>query len=188
MLDNSNTLDSVDQAVDKFSTLLFNDAFQHFGVTESNINRNNRTCYKQNEWYNGKTAKRNFMHANKLYKQNKTVENKQELTRCRSKLNKEKRRAQAIHKFEQGQHISKLAKTNARSFWKSIKKHYKKKKKINPDATPSPNDFLNHFSEVFGSNINQSNTDPVNNDNATLINDLDIEISIEEVQKVVKKS
>ena len=66
MLDNSNTLDSVDQAVDKFSTLLFNDAFQHFGVTESNINRNNRTCYKQNEWYNDKckTAKRNFMHAN----------------------------------------------------------------------------------------------------------------------------
>ena len=55
---------------------------------------------------------------------------------------------QAIHKFEQGQHISRLAKTNARSFWKSIKKHYKKKKKINPDATPSPNDFLNHFSEV----------------------------------------
>ena len=52
MLDNSNTLDSVDQAVDKFSTLLFNDAFQHFGVTESNINRNNRICYKQNEWYN----------------------------------------------------------------------------------------------------------------------------------------
>ena len=49
MLDNSNTLDSVDQAVDKFSTLLFNDAIQHFGVTESNINRNNRTCYKQNE-------------------------------------------------------------------------------------------------------------------------------------------
>ena len=188
MLDNSNTLDSVDQAVDKFSTLLFNDAFQHFGVTESNINRNNRTCYKQNEWYNDKckTAKRNFMHANKLYKQNKTVENKQELTRCRSKLNKEKRRAQAIHKFEQGQHISRLAKTNAMSFWKSIKKHYKKKKKINPDATPSPNDFLNHFSEVFGSNINQSNTDPVKNDNATLINDLDIEISIEEVQKVVK--
>ena len=150
MLDNSNTLDSVDQAVDKFSTLLFNDAFQHFGVTESNINRNNRICYKQNEWYNDncKTAKRNFMHANKLYKQNKTVKNKQELTHSRSKLNKEKRRAQAIHKFEQGQHISRLAKTNARSFWKSIKKHYKKKKKINPDAAPSPNDFLKFF---FGS-------------------------------------
>ena len=59
------------------------------------------------------------------------------------------------------------------------KRHY-------PDAAPSPYDFLNHFSEVFGSNINQTNTDPVNNDNATLINDLDIEISIEEVQKVVK--
>ena len=34
MLGNSNTMDSVDQAVDKFSTLLFTGAFQHFGVTE----------------------------------------------------------------------------------------------------------------------------------------------------------
>ena len=40
--------------------------------------------------------------------------------------------------------------------------------------------------EVFWSNINQTNTDPLNNDNATLINHLDIEISIEEVQKVAK--
>ena len=104
------------------------------------------------EWYNYKckTAKRNFMYANKLYKQNKTIDIKQELTRCMSNLKKEKRRAQAIHKFEQGQHISRLAKTNARSFWKSIKKHYKRKSKFNPDATPSPNDFLNHFLKVFG--------------------------------------
>ena len=50
--------------------------------------------------------------------------NRANFVRCRSKLNKEKRRARAkaIFEFEKGQRKSKLAKTKPKQFWKAVKK------------------------------------------------------------------
>ena len=73
--------------------------------TNNKTHNSSHPSNKSNKWYNNdcKTAKQDFANATRSYKQNKSHENKLNFVRTRSKLNKAKRRAKAIHQFEQGQ-------------------------------------------------------------------------------------
>ena len=105
--DTLNPIDPLDAVVGSFSNLLFNDAFSHFGkkYTNNKTHNSSHTSNKSNKWYNNdcETAKQDFANATRSYKQNKSHENKLNFVRTRSKLNKAKRRAKAIHQCEQGQ-------------------------------------------------------------------------------------
>ena len=67
-----------------------------------------------NPWFDNtcKTAKQNFNRAKHAYSRCRSNENRVNLTRCRTSLNKAKRRAQAVYKFEKGKRVQNLAKTN----------------------------------------------------------------------------
>ena len=185
--DSINPIDSLDTVVGSFSNLLFNDAFSHFGKTYTqNKKCNSSLNSKSNEWYNNdcKTAKQEFTDATRTYKQNKSHENKINFVRARSRLNKAKRRAKAIYQFEQGQRISKLAKENPKQFWKSVKKQ-------NTSRTPTSeslntDDFYEYFSEMHKPPNNEYAPDTNNDDNINIINDLDLEITPEEILNVIK--
>ena len=187
--DTANPIDSLDTVVNSFSNLLFNNAFDHFGKTHTHGKTRNPSSRPNqfNEWYNNdcKSAKQDFINATRSYKQNKSHENKTNFVRCRSKLNKVKRRAKATYQFEQGQRVSKLAKENPKQFWKSIKKGNKSRAPVSDKL--STDDFFEHFSEMYKSaddiNISDSNA---SNENINIINDLDLEITPDEVMKVIK--
>ena len=106
------------------------------------------------------------------------------LTRCRSKLKKAKRRAKAIFKFEEGKRVENLAKSNPKNFWKEIKKFTKKKSKSPDNITAE--DFFEHFSTVFGTQSDdlRPNGHPdiqVNTDDESL----DSPFSMDELKKVI---
>ena len=93
---------SVSEVVDKFTTLLFNNAYQYFGKTSQYESQHQSQNHKPNLWFDNscKTAKQNFNRAKHEYTRNRSNINRLNLTRCRSKLNKAKRRAKAIFKLE----------------------------------------------------------------------------------------
>lgn len=122
---------SFSEVVNKFSTLLFNNAYQEFGKTCQYESQHQSQNHKPNLWFDNscKTAKQNFNRAKREYTRNRSDINRLNLTRCRSKL-KAKQRAKAIFKFEEGKRVENLAKSNPKNFWKEIKKFTKKKIQI----------------------------------------------------------
>ena len=183
--ENDNSL--ISEAVENFSKLLFDNAFQFFGKSSKSESKGPYLNLKQNPWFDNccKTAKQNFNRAKHEYSRNRTDANRVNLTRCRSKLNKTKRRAKAIFKFEEGKRVENLAKSNPKSFWKEIKKFTKKKSKSSDTVTAE--DFFEHFSGVFGA---QSDDDPLSNtypDMQANIQDesLDTPFSMDELKKVI---
>ena len=126
---------SVSEVVDKFSTLLFNNAYQYFGKTCQYESQHQSQNHKPNLWFDNscKTAKQNFNRAKHEYTRNRSDINRLNLTRCRS-----------IFKFEEGKRVENLAKSNPPKNWKEIKKFTKKKSKSPDNITAE--DFFEHFS------------------------------------------
>ena len=174
----------ISEAVGKFSDLLFDTALPFFGKIIPNQNKGQSFNKNQNPWFDNccKTAKQNFNRAKHAYTRNRTDANRVNLTRCRSKLNKTKRRAKAIYKFEEGKRVERLAKANPKTFWKEIKKLTSKKSKSS-DTLKAEN-FYEHFSEVFGAQFNDPNLD-YNQDTESYIHNetLDTPFSMEELKK-----
>ena len=111
---------SVNEVVENFSKYLFDDAFCHFGKTINCESDNQpKITNMSNPWFDNtcKTAKQNFNQAKHAYSRCRSNENRVNLTRCRTSLNKAKRRAQAVYKFEKGKRVQNLAKTNPKQFW-----------------------------------------------------------------------
>ena len=146
----------------------------------------NRNPQISNPWFDNtcKTAKQNFNRAKHTYARCRSDQNRINLTRCRTSLNKAKRRAQAIYKFEKGKRVQKLARTNPKQFWKEIKKVTGRKQKTSDKL--SSDDFLDHFSNVFNIQTENNNAaifDENFGDNSNEI--LDCPISEEELRKVI---
>ena len=140
---------TVSEVVDCFATSLFDIAYSYFGKTMQSTQPHQFKKYIANPWFDNtcKSAKKGFNRAKHSYMQNPSNTNRVDLTRCRSKLNKAKRRAKAIFKFEEGKRIKNLAKSNSKTFWKEIKKRYKKKSNVADNLTAD--DFLEHFAEFL---------------------------------------
>ena len=153
-LDNNSS--SIDDVVENFSTLLFDDAYQYFGKTvrpEDRTARHPRT----NSWFDNtcKIEKQNFNRAKHEYSRCRSDLNRANVTRCRTKLNKAKRRAKAIFTFEEGKRVQKIAKSNSKQFWKEIKKYIKRKGQSSDEL--SADDFFEHFSSVFQAHPTENN-------------------------------
>ena len=128
-----------------------------------------------------KTAKQNFNRAKHSYARCRSDQNKLNLTRCRTSLNKAKRRAQANYKFEKGKRVQNLARMNPKQFWKDIKKVTGRKPKISDKL--SSGDFLEHFWKVFNIQTENNNTDENFGDTSDEM--LNCPISEEELRKVI---
>ena len=177
----------INEGVQNLSKLLFDDSFQYFGKTvvfESE--HNSKPSCTANPWFDNtcKTEKQNFNRAKHTYARCRSDQNRINLTRCRTSLNKAKRRAQAIYKFEKGKRVQNLARTNPKQFWKEIKKVNGRKRKLSDKL--SSDDFLEHFSNVFKIPTENINADPFDeNFGDTSDEMLDRPISEEELRKVI---
>lgn len=177
---------TVSEVVDCFATSLFDIAYSHFGKTMQSTQPHQFQKYKTNPWFDNtcKSAKKDFNRAKHSYTQNPSNTNRVNLTRCRSKLNKAKRRAKAIFKFEEGKRIKNLAKSNSKTFWKEIKKRYKKKSNVADNLTAD--DFLEHFCRIFDSTTGNSGTNDLQEmhvDEQNVI--LDSQFTTDELKKVI---
>ena len=141
---------SINEVVQNLSKLIFDDSFQYFGQTfVFDSEHQSKSSNMSNPWFDNtcKTAKQNFNRAKHAYARCRSDENRINLTRGRTSLNKAKRRAQAIYKFEKGKRVQNLAKTNPKQFWKEIKKVIRRKQKSSDNL--SSDDVLEPFSNVF---------------------------------------
>ena len=106
---------SINDVMNNFSSLLFDDAYQYFGKTfKTGNSTHSQLKFKteSNPWFDDpcREAKQNFNRAKHNYSRYRSDINRINLTHCRSKLNKAKRRAKAIYKFEEGKCIKKIGK------------------------------------------------------------------------------
>ena len=183
-LETDNT--SVNNVIAQFSSSLFNVAYQHFGKSFSPANaaQSQYNCkLKSNPWFDNtcKEAKQNFNRAKHEYSRCHSDINRINLTHCRSKLNKAKRRAKAIHKFEEGKRIKNLATSNTKQFWKEVKKFNKRKSKSAEKLTVD--DFFTHFSNVFET---KETNDTRTHYDTNIHNDLlDCPFSLDELKSVI---
>ena len=80
--------------------------------------------------------------------------------------------------------MSRLARTNPKRFWKEIKKENKSKAFISDKLNTG--DLFNHFSEMYEMNDIQNPSGVDNDEHTNIINDLDSEITQEEILKVIQ--
>ena len=139
----------------KFSDSLYSCSDAHFGT---NIcAENSSSPIRENRWFDNecRSAKRKFNGAKRLFSHNRSEQNRTNFIKCKTKFNKIKRKAKAKFKRYEGLKISKLAKSNPKSFWKKINK-FVRKNKSESDSLSAGN-FFDHFSEIFGNDENQQN-------------------------------
>ena len=159
---------SVYEVVENCSKYLFDDAFCHFGKTIIFDSDNlPKIPNMSNPWFDCtcKTAKQNFNRAKYAYSRCRSNETRVNLTRCRTSLNKGKRRTQAVYKFEKGKRIQSGAKANLKQFWKEIKTLLVKNRKRQNILLLMT--LFYHFSNVFythpAENIGENHDETLDN-------------------------
>ena len=153
------------------------------------VNRtNNKFSPKTSpKWYNADChrAKQEFKTARNTFNRNRTDQNRVSFVRTRTKYNRVRKQAKRCFKLNEGERLEKIAKSQPRKFWKSIKKCYSKPKNTGNDI--KIDDLYNHFNTLLDQepeSINQMNNIDENN-----IEDfeLDLEITEQEIRKALFK-
>ena len=119
---------NINNNLKKFSDSLYSCSDAHFGT---NIcAENSSSPIKENRWFDNEccSAKREFNSAKRQFSHNRSEQNRTNFIICRTKFDKIKRKAKAKFKRNEGLKISKLAKSNPKSFWKKINKFVRKNK------------------------------------------------------------
>ena len=170
----------VENVVRNFTQFLHDEAFEMFGKTTSN--RKRPQGQKQNkEWFddNCKNAKREFTNARNIFNRVKNDQSRMIFTRARTKYNHAKKKAQQKFKRSEGNRLNDLAKKDARKFWKSIKKSYKKTNSLTVEQ------LHDHFKRMFGDQTEmEENNEPNINMNITS-EELDTHFTYTELRSAV---
>ena len=105
---------------------------------------------KKQKWFNKECyyERINFKRLRNIYCRDKTLENIHNLVFARSKYNKTKRKARATFKKRESLKINNLAKSNPRSFWKSIRNCTTKT--VDSAYSLTTDHLYEHFREIFG--------------------------------------
>ncbi|MCG8044655.1 MAG: hypothetical protein N0E48_03045, partial [Candidatus Thiodiazotropha endolucinida] len=145
MTENINN-ESIDSAVKNFTSFMYEKGCQSFGTKCVHTHDlNPEANYARNEWFDKQCqeAKTEFKTARNTFLRHKNDPNRLHFVKTRTKYNHVKRRAKFKYQQKEGENISNMAKTAPKSFWKEIKKKYKKKAKKSNSLTVD--DFLNHL-------------------------------------------
>ena len=114
---------SVNEVVEFFSKYLFDGAFCLFGKTINCDSDNQpKITNMSNPWFDNtcKTAKQNFNRAKHAHSRCRSNEHRVNLTRCRTSLNKAKRRAQAVSLRKLFKYTEKLITVKLKIFRRKI--------------------------------------------------------------------
>ena len=188
LVDNISNIDEMNNAVKEITEILYDNAFKVFGRSIL-IRDNCVTDRPDNDWFDAacKTARQKFNTVRNFYFRHPSDINRQSYIKERNNYNRTKRKAKINFKRRKGKELCNLAKTEPKKFWSAVR-NYKKStsSKVDNEA------MFNHFESILGDNppnlceevldlINNTNFDVIN------INDLDTEITEEEILRTIKK-
>ena len=184
----------VSNGIESFAKELYKNAFKIFGVRKRVIlssNQHNNTFKRQhkNPWFTNEceNARREFKHANKQYRRQRTPESSNLVVIKRRFFRKVNKRAKAQYNNKKKSELNNAAKHNPKKFWDLVRK-YKNKYKRNGEI--SALEFYNHFRELFSENDTFVNDDVENLTNNDLhtnanIDQLDSDFSLDEITKAI---
>ena len=171
----------INQCMNTFSKLTHEISFHCFGTKCKT--KPTRSKPPKSEWFNDmcKESKRKFYETKRTYLADKTDENKLLFFDARKSYAKVKRNAKSSYYYKEKIKLSSMSKTSPRKFWKYLKK-FKRTKNTSNDV--SLDDFVKHFSKISTPDDNKTyNTN--DNDVSIDIEQLDMHISLEEIQKTI---
>ena len=187
-LTNEVPTENIDRVIHDFTRFMHDNAFEVFGKTYTDKSYTAQRNKPHNDWFdeNYYQARHDFKTARNAFNRSKTEESRLEFIRKRTRFNRV--RWKAKHKFKQreGQRISKLAKSDPKHFWKSIKSLYKKKHE-SADSL-SVDDLYNHFSTMFGETYD-GNTQNQNSENdfpsLNIVDEFDVDFTESEIREAI---
>ena len=154
-------------------------------ITINTNKKINKSAKHKPKWFDEGcfSAKQEFTKSRNVFTRNKNDENRITFTKARTKYNRVRQKARHKFKMSEGQRLEKIAKTQPKKFWKSIKKCYHKSKDNNNNI--KLDDLYDHFNNLLGQ---EPEIKPENVEFDTVQNDeLDCPITEEEVRKAVFK-
>ena len=170
--------------IENLTSFLVENSKEVFGqkipINQNKLNKHSNTpkwfdenCYK---------SKHEFKKARNKFVRNKTDENRTAFTKSRTIYNRVRQRAKKRFKINEGRRLEKIAKTQPRKFWKSLKTSINKTKQNNNDIKIE--DLYNHFNDLLGQNLD---SDEINETEIPTIPDeeLDSKITEQEVRRAV---
>jgi hypothetical protein len=177
--------EDISNIVSEFTDFVFDQAFCRCGVsyTPGRPRRTRPNHGTTHTWFTSECVKAriDFCKARNVYLRERSDESRIIFVKCRSHFNAVKRKARNAYKCDEGRKLAKLARTNPRKFWKAVKQG--KHSKAN-DSNLIADDFLQHFSEVYGGvgyeHVSAETENPIN------VDELDKPISVDEIECVVR--
>ena len=164
-LTNEAPTEDIDHVVQRFTRFMHDNAFDVFGKTYTDNVYTGQRNKPQNDWFdeNCSKARDDFKTARNSFNRTKNDQDRIEFTKARTRYNRTRRKAKYKFKQREGQRISKLAKSDSKKFWKSIRSMYKKKSETADSL--HIDDLFNHLSTMFGENDTENvQTDNLEND------------------------
>jgi hypothetical protein len=152
---------SIDHVVTVFTNLIQTKSCEIFKKTIT-TNRRSGSRRIDNRWFNSECFddKKKFKSARNIFNRTKTDENRINFIRARTKYNNTKKKARKKYRMREGQNLDRLAKTEPKAFWKTIKNSYVKKNQ-SPENLSIEN-LYDHFKEIFGTELNtETNTEDI---------------------------
>ena len=154
---------TIDESVRQFTNFMQENAFALFGKERNNkVNNNtaNKIKCRKKKWFNKECydTRKDFTHARNTFVRNKSDENKRIFLDKKRTYNKTKRKVKKEFMHTEKHRLSHEAKSEPKSFWKTIKKQYQK-------PTPSSNSLTvtelhGHFQNLYGGQPDNQAPDP----------------------------
>ena len=146
---------------------------QHFIVLRRKIDKTPKY-----EYCNDLYRKTSFFYNGEL---RLSIQNRLRFTHTRTRYNKIRKRVKYKYKVEEGRRLKNIAKSQSRTFWKSLKKCHTKDNPIPNEL--NINDLFNHFNSIYGATP-ENDTLPNNNIHPNISDEeLDSSITLEEIKR-----
>ncbi|MEW8546880.1 MAG: reverse transcriptase family protein, partial [Candidatus Thiodiazotropha sp.] len=191
---------NIDDGVENFGAILYNNASQVFGQTKTvKIGQPSSPRKYTSPWFNHECeiARSELKRANRDFRKHKTQVLHEVLLQKRKQYSKIKRRAQSVYKQNERKRLHDLASSNPKAFWSEIKRFTDSKTN---SCNVSLQAFYDHFKQIYSESShytldfvdeylenNLSSNDSVDTDQYVNFTSLDSPITREEVLKAFAK-
>ena len=114
---------SVNMHAETLTNFLHENAIKTFGKNITIKTKNNTFSPQAPNWFNPDChrAKQEFKTARNIFNRNRTIENRMTFVKTRTKYNRVRQKAKICFQMNEGQRHEKIAKSQPRKFWKSLK-------------------------------------------------------------------
>jgi len=154
---------TVDESVRQFTIFMQENAFALFGKKRKNTAKPytaQKNTRRKNKWFNKECydTRKEFTHARNIFLRSKTDENKHIFLAKKRLYNKTKRKVKKEFMHKEKHRLAIEAKSQPKSFWKTIKKQYQKPTQSSNNLTVS--ELHDHFQNLYGGQPDNQASEP----------------------------